>query len=325
MKHINIKELAKMLSLNPSTISRALSDHPDIKEKTKEKVKAAALEFNYQPNLHARYFRQKTSGLIAVILPEFNMFFHPELMRGISQVVEASGRSIIIFFSNDNFEKEREIINHCLSWAVDGVLISVSQNTKNWDHFMTLKSAGIPIVLMDKVILNDNFTTITIDDEKAAYDATSLLLGSGKTSLLGVFGNPELQITKSRLTGFQSAMKGDNIRSECKFIYAKDEILVEQLKKFILNNQFDGVFAMSDEVLLIVHSILHQYNLFPNQVLLSAISDGILPKQLFPTFAFVKHSGYELGAQAALTLLSLKESKIGIQHIQIKTELIKPL
>ena len=311
-----------MLSLNPSTISRALSDHPDIKEKTKEKVKAAALEFNYQPNLHARYFRQKTSGLIAVILPEFNMFFHPELMKGISTVVEASGRSIIIFFSNDSFEKEREIINHCLSWAVDGVLISVSQNTKNGDHFMTLKSAEIPIVLMDKVILNDNFTTITIDDEKAAYDATSFLLESGKTSLLGVFGNPDLQITKSRLEGFKSAIKGKSVRSEIKFIYAKDDNLVEQLKNLISSNQFDGVFTMSDEVLLTVHSMLHQLNLFPNQVLLSAISDGILPKQLFPSIAYVKHSGYELGAQAALTLLNLKESKIETMHVQIKTEMV---
>ncbi len=108
MKRISIKDLAKMLSINPSTVSRALSDHPDIKPETKEKVKSAALEFNYQPNLHAKYFRQKSSGLVAVILPEFNMFFIPELMDGINSVVEASGRSIIIFFSNNSLEKKKK-------------------------------------------------------------------------------------------------------------------------------------------------------------------------------------------------------------------------
>ncbi|MBK6665212.1 MAG: LacI family DNA-binding transcriptional regulator [Saprospiraceae bacterium] len=98
MNRINLKELSKMLSLNPSTVSRALSDHPDIKPETKKRVQEAAEQFNYQPNLHARYFRKKTSGLIAVILPELNMFFVPGLMNGINAVIETSGHSIIIFF-----------------------------------------------------------------------------------------------------------------------------------------------------------------------------------------------------------------------------------
>ena len=80
MKRTNIKDLAKLLSLNPSTISRALSNHPDISPETKERVKKAADEFNYIPNLHAKYFRQKNSGLIALIMPEFYMFFTPSLM-----------------------------------------------------------------------------------------------------------------------------------------------------------------------------------------------------------------------------------------------------
>lgn len=85
MKRLGIKELAKLLSLNPSTVSRALADHPDIKPETRERVKAAAIEFNYQPNLHARFFRKRSSGLIAVILPSYNMFFIPNLLDGINE------------------------------------------------------------------------------------------------------------------------------------------------------------------------------------------------------------------------------------------------
>lgn len=319
MKHINLKDLAKLLSLNPSTVSRALSDHPDIKPETKERVKQAALEFNYKPNLHARYFRQKTSGLIAVILPEFNMFFIPEMMNGINTVIADSGLSIIIFFSNDDYEKEKDIIDHCLSWAVDGVLISLSENTKNCDHLLTLKSANIPVVMMDKVIFDVTFNTVTIDDENAAFDGTKILIDQGKTNLLGIFGNQELQITKSRLKGFNKALAKSEIKSDTKFISVKDKDMVQKLQLEIKNNKYDGIFTMSDEILLCAYTLVRQLDIYPSQVSLTAISDGILPTQLFPPVKYVKHSGYEIGKTAASRLLEIKSKPSITEHIQINT------
>ena len=86
MKRVGIKDLARLLSLNPSTVSRALSGHPDVSPETSVRVLAAAREFNYHPNLHARYFRKKNSGLVALVLPELNNFFVPGLMQGVNEV-----------------------------------------------------------------------------------------------------------------------------------------------------------------------------------------------------------------------------------------------
>lgn len=322
MKQINLKELAQMLSLNPSTVSRALADHPDISPETTKKVKEAALAFHYQPNLHARYFRKRSSGQIAVILPEFNMFFIPELMKGINSVIEASGLSIIIFFSNNNLAREKEIINHCLSWKVDGVLISLSETTTNCDHLKILQSAGIPVILMDKVLQTDFFSTVTINDKDASEAATAHLLAQGMRRLLGVFGPQSLQMTKSRLGGFSHLTQASSVQSDHFFFIPNDPNNSESLKSLIQNCDFDGIFVMSDEILFAVYSILRKINKYPDQVKLVAISDGILPSQLFPPVPHIRHSGFEVGKKAAETLLMMKNDSNHLTNIVVPTELI---
>ncbi|MGB1004423.1 MAG: LacI family DNA-binding transcriptional regulator, partial [Salibacteraceae bacterium] len=84
MKRITIKDLARLLDMSPSTISRALSDHPDISDSTKKRVIQLAKELNYTKNIHARFFRKQNSGLVALILPEINMFFTPSLIQEIN-------------------------------------------------------------------------------------------------------------------------------------------------------------------------------------------------------------------------------------------------
>lgn len=322
MKQINLKELSKMLSLNPSTVSRALADHPDISPETKKRVKESALTFNYQPNLHARYFRKKSSGQVAVILPEFNMFFIPELMKGINSVIEASGLSIIIFFSNNSLDREIEIMNHCLSWKVDGVLISLSETTNNCDHLKILKTANIPVILMDKVLSTEDFPTVTINDKSVSEHATSYLVSQGKKKILGVFGSPSLQMTQSRLDGFIATT--DKSKAETYHFYynSNDSSNLDALKKLISDFDFDGIFVMSDEILFAVYSILRKLDLYPEKVKIVAISDGILPAQLFPPVPHIRHSGFEVGKMAAQSLLLYKNNTENLRHIEVPTALV---
>lgn len=322
MKQINLKELSKMLSLNPSTVSRALSDHPDISPETKKRVKESALEFNYQPNLHARYFRKKSSGQVAVILPEFNMFFVPELMKGINSVIDASGLSIIIFFSNNSLDREIEIMNHCLSWKVDGVLISLSETTTNCDHLKILKTANIPVILMDKVLSTDDFPTVTINDKNVSEQATSYLLSQEVKKILGVFGSPSLQMTQSRLDGFITTKKMSNTETYHFYYTPADTSSLDNLKKLISDIGFDGIFVMSDEILFVVYSILRKLDLYPLKVKIVAISDGILPAQLFPPVPHIRHSGFEVGKTAAESLLKLKNNIENPRHIEVPTALV---
>lgn len=323
MSSINIKQLAKLLSLNPSTISRALSDHPDISSETKERVKLAAKEFNYLPNLHAKYFRQKNSGLIALILPEFNMFFTHKMIEGINSVLENSDYSIIIFISNNSLKKEIEITRHCISWHVDGIFLSLSEETEDLNHLRALKYAKIPVVLLDKVLFTDQFVTVTIDDEKTAFDATTYLFKQQNHNILGIFGNPKLEITKRRIAGFQSAIQKSGIQSSSKMICIENLKTMQEDLLNSLTEPYNGVFIMSDELLLNAYPTFMEKKLLPDKLSIITISDGVLPHYLYPRMTHILHSGFELGIKASqVLLLYISKKEEEIFHYKIDTKII---
>ena len=89
MKRSTLKDIAKLTGLSVSGVSRALKDHPDIAPETKDKVREVANALNYHPNPSAQFLHSKNSKIIAAILPEVNTFFFPEILQGISKVVES--------------------------------------------------------------------------------------------------------------------------------------------------------------------------------------------------------------------------------------------
>jgi transcriptional regulator with XRE-family HTH domain len=98
MKRITIKDIAKMLNISTSTVSRALKNHPDISASVKQRVKEAADTFNYVPNDFAINFRKKSSKVIGLIIPEISMFFIPSIIKGISFVLHSEGYNFCAFF-----------------------------------------------------------------------------------------------------------------------------------------------------------------------------------------------------------------------------------
>ncbi|MFN8580084.1 MAG: LacI family DNA-binding transcriptional regulator [Gemmatimonadaceae bacterium] len=109
---ITLKDIAKRLNLSMPTVSRALADHPDISSGTKERVREVAQALNYIPNYRARYLRAKHSRLIALVVPEMNMFFVPSMIAGINRVVQQNDYSLIVFQSDNSIVQERRLIEY---------------------------------------------------------------------------------------------------------------------------------------------------------------------------------------------------------------------
>lgn len=329
MKRITIKDLANLLNLSTSTISRALSDHPDISEATKSRVRATAAEFHYTTNVHASLFRKKQSGLIALVLPEFNMFYTPGIIDGINKVIETSNNSMIVFLSNNSYKKEKAIIQQCLKWAVEGVLISLSKETTNLDHLSPFKSLDIACVIFDKIIENDSFPTVTIDNEMASYQAVSHLIQNGHKNILGIFGDPSYQISKERIKGYTRAMEENNIP------VLKENIILVTKKEdldFILtpilnhNHQLTSLFTMSDELLAKSYAIVKSLGKqIPQDIAMVSISDGNYPYLTFPKITHIKDSGVAMGKRASHFLIDKinKEGDFLLNKVVLDTHLVK--
>src|SRR6188474_3851887 len=153
MKYIQvtIKDIARELGISPSTVSRALKDHPDISKETKKAVNELAEKLNYQPNIVALNLRQKKTNTIGVIIPELVHFFFSTVISGIEDVAYQAGYSVILAQSNESFEREKTDIKALFNSRVDGMLISLSRETTNYDHIESILAKGVPMVFFDRV------------------------------------------------------------------------------------------------------------------------------------------------------------------------------
>lgn len=328
MSKITIKDIAKLTGLSASTVSRALADHPDISEHTRNKVKEVAAHFEYQKNIYASFFRNNKSGLISLILPEINMFYFPNLIKSINKIITPLNYNLIISLTNNNSKTESELIEKCINWSVEGVLISLSKETKDLEFLRKLQKFDIPCVLIDKTKACKEFTTVTINNFDSSYDATNYLLQKGHNKILGIFGSKDYSITTERIEGFNQALKNSGIATDNENIIAVENsadvelILPELLRKQL----FSAIFTMSDELLAKCIYVINKSGLrIPDDISIITISDGVYPYLVNPNITHIKDSGSKLGKMAANTLLNMinKKNEKEIEKIYVGTRLVE--
>ncbi|NRQ45057.1 LacI family DNA-binding transcriptional regulator [Chryseobacterium sp. C-204] len=312
MRRTTIKDLAEMLNISASTVSRALKDHPDISSSVKLRVKEAAETFNYIPNDFAINFRKNSSKVIGLIVPEITMFFVPSIINGISAVLNKEGYHFFILSSNDSYETEKQNIQTCINSRVDGILISLTKETKDCEHLKKLEEMEIPTIIFDKTVSQNIFESVVFDNEKKSESSAKKLIDHGCKNILAIFGDENLEITQSRLSAFENTIK-KTTDIHLNIIFCKSaDIVKEKLDVLLKDNSFDGFFAMSDETLIGLHSSLIKRNLNDINKKVVAISEGTLPKYLDETYEYQINDGYEMGTFAAKQLMnSIKSKKLG--------------
>lgn len=303
MKRTTIKDLAEMLNISTSTVSRALKDHPDISSSVKIRVREAAETFNYIPNDFAVSFRKKSSKVIGLIVPEITMFFLPSIIKGISSVLNNEGYRFFILSSDDSYKIEKEHIETCINSRVDGILISMTNETRDIEHLRKLTEMEIPVVIFDKTVTQDIFESVVFDNVRNAELSAEKLIKHNCKNILGIFGDENLEITQSRLRSFTDKIQ-QSTDIQLQIIFCKSADIVKQKLDLLLDDlTFDGFFAMSDETLIGLHSSLIKRNLNNTNKKVVAISEGTLPKYLDESYEYQINDGYEMGTFAASKLM----------------------
>jgi len=308
MKRVTIKDLAEMLNISVSTVSRALKDHPDISNAVKQRVKEAAETFNYIPNDFAINFRKKSSKVIGLIIPEMSMFFIPSIIRGISSVLHKEGYHFFVLSSEESVGMEEENIITCINSRVDGILISLTRQTKDLSHLNRIKEIEVPVVMFDKTISQSSFEQIIFDNKLNVETAAEKLANNKCKKILAIFGDENLDITQTRRDFFLQKLK-EYPQMECKVIFCESAESVKEKLNIILDyEQFDGYFAMSDETLAGLHSSLIKKKVQTSDVKVIAITEGTLPKYLDESYECIINDGFSMGTMAASKLLQLIKS-----------------
>nr|WP_282456619.1 LacI family DNA-binding transcriptional regulator [Chitinophaga sedimenti] len=184
-----IEDIARALNITAATVSRALHNHPAIKEATKKIVRETAERLNYRPNRIASSLRLGRSHIIGVIIPSAEINFFGSVIHGIEKVANINGYNVLIYQSNELYESEKKGIQTFLQSQVDGVLASISKETINLDHYGELKRRGIPLVLFDRASDSLGVSSVVVNDYRGAFDATKHLIDQGCRRIAHIGGS----------------------------------------------------------------------------------------------------------------------------------------
>lgn len=221
-KQPTIKEIAKRLNISISTVSRALHDHSSIGLRTKTRVKELAKELKYEPNQAAIFFQQRKTFTIGVILPFLSELFFSSAISGIEDVAVKSQYTVLLGQSRDDANREKHIIETMKKHRVDGIIISISKHTTNYEHFNRLRQSGIPVVFFDCIPNMTDIHYVACNMVSGTVQATSFLLKNGHR-VIGLINGPEkLYASKQRQEGYQIAMSKHRLKYDPSLIVNSD-------------------------------------------------------------------------------------------------------
>jgi DNA-binding LacI/PurR family transcriptional regulator len=322
--------MAKLLGLSPSTVSRALRDHPDISQKTKDRVLVMAADKNYQPNLIAQSLQNRRSNNIGVIVPEIRNTFFSTVISGIEEIAYEAGYTIMVCQSGDTCE--REILNTRALAAnrVAGMLVSTSQETVDFSHLNRVIEQGIALVLFDRVTEQVPASRVIVDDFNGAYRAVCHLIKRGYRRVAHLAGSPTLYVSRKRREGYEAALKDNGIQVRPEYIisggYHEEDGRAGALKLLNLPEPPDAIFTINDPVALGVLQLLQEKGIvIPDTIGLVGFSNNPNTALVRPRLTTVNQPAFEMGRAAAGLLLKKLEAgqeKQDIETITLKTELV---
>ena len=315
--------LAKELRLSVSTVSKVFTDSHEISEQTKQKVLELAKKLNYVPNPYASSLRKRKSKTIAVVLPEVADSFFSVAINGIESVAREKGYHVLIYLTHERLDREQAILTDFQSGRVDGVLISVSNETTNDAHISDMMQRGIPVVFFDRVCEETATTRITTNDRESGYLAAQHLIGQGCEHIAYLTISERLSISRNRLTGCRQALAAHNLPFQdndlvlCTDDEAENYAIIKKLLR--RKDRPDGIIASVEKLTAGIYLACKELKVvIPEDIKVISFSNQSAAPILNPSLTTITQPAFEMGKMAASVLFnSLRKS-----DVQLKAETI---
>jgi LacI family transcriptional regulator len=299
-----IHDIARELNVTASTVSRALNNHPSISNSTKQAVERTAKKLNYQPNRIASSLRLGKSNIIGVIIPSTEINFFGSVIHGIEKIASENDYTVLIYQSNELADFEKKGVETFLRSRVDGVIASLSKETRNFDHYIELKRRGVPLVLFDRANDELNVPSVVVQDFEASFLATQHLVEQGCRRIAYIGGQQHVAIFNQRLRGYVHALKENNFAvDEDLILFGKVSIESgrECMKRLLSLPEIpDAVVAVEDFTALgAIQSIKAANKKIPGDIAIIGFANAAFGNFITPTLSTVDQQATKMGEEAA--------------------------
>lgn len=325
---VTIKDIAKILGISKSTVSRALSEHSDVNSETRKKILEIAQQLNYQPNMLALNLKQQRTNILGVIIPETVNRFFAKAIAGVQKVATLAGYNVMICQSDESYATERNNLATLIASHVDGVLISVSGETETTEHFDVLLQRQIPIVFFDRICEGLNTSQVYTDNYEISFKGTEHLIAQGCKQIAYVAGPQNLYNSHNRLRGYVEAMKKNNLPIREDYIiqsHFRSQAVAQYTAQLLnLPQRPDAVFAINDHAAIEMMHVIKKNGLrVPQDIAMLGFNNEDICRFVDPSLSTIDISAYDMGAAATEILLSqIKNPGQAPQKRLIKSELV---
>ena len=329
-KDITIYDIAKGVGYSPTTVSRALNDHPAVNKKTKQRIYDIAAQMGYRSNLFASNLRKQRTNTIGVIVPILNSNFQSSVMAGMEKVANEAGYNLIISQSMGTMQKEMANAKTMYNSRVDGLLVSLAHDSESIEHFEPFFKKGVPVIFYDRVAEHKQSTSIVIDNVQAAYKATTHLVEQGCRNIVHITGNLKINLYTDRLKGYKYALIDKDLPFRESLVFATDLTeeagikAAEQILK--MNPRPDGIFVANDFCAVNCMKALKQAGVaIPDDMAVVGFNNDPITRVVEPNLTTIDYPGYEMGEVAVRSLVNYLDSLSDISitnTVTLRSELI---
>ncbi|MGY5355941.1 LacI family DNA-binding transcriptional regulator [Wenyingzhuangia sp. IMCC45467] len=322
-KKTTIHDISKALKINSSTVSRALNNSPRVSQKTKDLIQKKAIELGYQKNILASNLRTNKTNTIGIIVPRISRNFFSSVISGIEETAYKSGYNVVIGQSLESLEREKELVSTFLSNRVDGLLISVSMDTTDYEHLKNFQNNGGPIVFFDRPVTMPNTPSISIDDFNASYNATEHLIKNGCKNIVHFSGFQKIELYKRRMEGYIAALQDNNISIKKEYIIESqlsEKDGIELAKKVLKLPKVDGIYSSNDTAAISAIQHFKKNGLkIPEDIAIVGFNNDSISAVIEPSLTTVNQPDVEMGIIASSLLIELIKKTINAPSEHSKT------
>jgi len=325
-KRATLKDIASALNLSPSTVSKALRDHPNIGATTKERVKKLAKQLHFVPNQTAIRFKQQKSFTLGILIPSMLDHFYVAAVEGFEKFAYDHGYNVLIGQSHESIKREKELLVTMQSNRVDGLIIAISRETVDTTHINDFVNLGTPIVYFMRKPINEEHHCVCSDVYTGAIDAVAYFVSRGHRRIGFINAASHWTTSRDRFLGYRDGLIQHRIPFDKSLVQESDftqENNIQATRQLMqLDKPPTAILAFKDQVMLDALNCLRQD--FPARAnhteLIGYGANPVIQYLEHPPLASLKEQPYEIGEKAGALLLDLiSHPQVAYQPQLVKT------
>ena len=306
---VSIYDIAKRARVAPSTVSRALEDHPRIGAETKKRIQELAGEMGYIPSTVAKSLAANKTWAIGMVLATISDPFMGRVIEGVEQAAIETGFNVFISTSQNDRQREIAAIKMLQKRRVDGIIVIASHLFDQYPRFFG--RSKVPIVIINEQKPGETMHFVTVDDVHAAQLAVEhvLALGHCRIGYVGVTNRPKSN--QYRLKGYHDALEATGIASDPALIFTsntiKDDAKVgEASLEPLLAAGATAVFCFNDTTAMGLLAACYKRGVrVPDNLSIIGFDDIDMAAYTIPPLTTIRQPRFELGQRAMHMMLAL--------------------